>query len=131
MGLAKSGGGYQVADGNITEVTIFGRAQVAVIVAAYALTVVDLASGIVAATSSGSYSITTPTGVALDAVLTNARVGSSFNLSICHSTAINVLTLVGGAGVSVVGLATVTGIASGLFTFRKTGDGTWSVYRIA
>lgn len=57
--------------------------------------------------------------------------GSSFNLSLTHGSATNVITLTAGAtGVTVVGLATVTGITSGTWTFRKTGVGTWSAYRI-
>jgi hypothetical protein len=129
--LPKSGSGYQVADGNKNEVTFFGRAQAVAITAAYTLTMDDFASALLDVTSSGSYSITTPTAVLLDAGLVNAKIGASFILFICHETVTNVITLVGGAGVTVVGLATVTGITSGQFMFRKTGDGAWSAYRVA
>ena len=129
MALAQVGGGYQVGDGNSNEVTMYQRAVPTAIAAAYTLTAADLASGLVSATSSGSYALTTPTAAALDALLVNARVGSSFDLSLCLGTAVNVITLTGGTGVTVVGLATVTGITSATWTFRKTGDGTWSAYR--
>ena len=66
----------------------------------------------------------------MDAALVNARVGSTFDLAINHASATNVVTLAGGTGVTVVGLATVTGITSGSFVFRKTGVGTWSAYRV-
>jgi len=131
MALSKVGGGYQIADGNIAEVTFLHRALATSIAAAYTLTMKDLASGLIDATSSGSYSLTTPTGVALDAELVNAQIGATFMLYICHETATNVITLTGGAGVTVVGLATVTGIVGAQFMFRKTGAGTWSAYRIA
>ena len=130
MALPNVGGGYQIADGNTAEVSMTSRAPATVIAAAYTLTAADFASGIISATSSGSYALTTPTGVLMDAALTNAKVGSSFDLTLTHGSATNVITLTGGAGVTVVGLATVTGITSGTWTFRKTGTGTWSAYRV-
>ena len=130
MALPNVGGGYQVADGNTSEVTMTVRPQVGAITAAHTLTNADFASGIVSATSSGSYAVTTPTGVLMDAALTNAKVGSSFEFSITHGSATNVITLTGGTGVTVVGLATVTGITSATWVFRKTGANTWSAYRI-
>jgi hypothetical protein len=131
MALPNVGGGFQVADGNTNEVTMVARPQVKTITAAYTLTEADFASGIVYATSSGNYALTTPTGAALDIMFGNAKVGSSFDLALTHGSATNVITLTAGAsGVTVVGLATVTGITSGTWTFRKTGDNTWSAYRV-
>ena len=131
MALANVGGGYQIADGNVAEVSMTSRAQATVIAAAYTLTAADFAAGIISATSSGSYALTTPTGAQMDAAFTNAKVGSSFDLSLTHGSATNVITLTAGAsGVTIVGLATVTGITSGTWSFRKTGAGTWSAYRI-
>ena len=131
MPIANVGGGYQIADGNVSEVSMTTRPQVKTITAAYTLTDTDFASGIISATSSGSYALTTPTGAQMDAAFTNAKIGSSFDLSLTHGSATNVITLTAGAsGVTVVGLATVTGITSGTWTFRKTGTGTWSAYRI-
>jgi hypothetical protein len=131
MALPISGKGYQVADGNINEVTFVHRAPATAITAAYTLTVGDFASALLDVTSSGSYSITTPTGVLLDGMISNAQNGATFILYICHETVTNVITLVGGAGVTVVGLATLTGIVGGQFMFRRTGVGTWSAYRVA
>ena len=131
MALPNVGGGFQLADGNTSEVTMTVRPQVKTITAAYTLTADDFASGIVYATSSGSYALTTPTGAEMDTAFTNAKVGSSFNLSLTHGSATNVITLTAGAsGVTVVGLDTVTGITSGTWTFRKTADATWSAYRV-
>jgi hypothetical protein len=131
MALANVGGGYQIADGNTAEVSMTSRAPATAVAAAYTLTAADFASGIISATSSGNYAITTPTGAQIDAILTNAKVGSSFDLSVTHGSATNVITLTAGAsGVTIVGLATVTGITSGTWTFRKTAANTWSAYRI-
>jgi len=129
--LARVGGGYQVGDGNVNEIDMFTSPEPAATkTAAATLTMAELTSAIIPCTSSGSYSLTTMTGPEIDAYLGNAKVGSSFNLAICHQSATNVVTLAGGTGVTVVGLATVTGIGSSSFTFRKTGVGTWSAYRI-
>lgn len=130
MALANVGGGYQIADGNVAEVSMTSRAQAVAITAAYTLTAADFASGIISATSSGSYALTTPTGAQMDTAFTNAKVGSSFDLTLTHGSATNVITLTAGAsGVTVVGLATVTGITSGTWIFRKTAASTWSAYR--
>jgi len=131
MTFPKTGGGYQVGDGNINEIDLFTSPEPAATkTGAGTLTMADLTSSIIPCTSSGSYSLTTMTGAEIDAHMVSAKVGSSFNLAICHQTATNVVTLAGGTGVTVVGLATVTGITSGSFTFRKTGVATWSAYRI-
>ncbi|MFZ2287614.1 MAG: hypothetical protein WAV93_11565 [Bacteroidales bacterium] len=131
MALANVGGGLQFGDGNVNEVKLVARNQATVIAAAYTLTAADLASGIIYATSSGSYALTTPTGAGLDAILGNANVGASFELSLCHGSATNVITLTAGAtGVTVYGLATVTGITSGTWVFRKVATATWAAYRI-
>lgn len=131
MAIPNVGGGYQVADGNTSELSMVVRPQATVISAAYTLTAADFAAGIISATSSGSYALTTPTGAQMDAAFTNAKVGSSFDLSLTHGSAINVITLTAGAtDVTIVGLATVTGVTSGTWTFRKTGVATWSAYRI-
>jgi len=128
--LPTIGGGRQVGDGNLAEVGLGVMPAPPAKAAAATLTMAELTSGIIACTSSGSYSLTTMTGTEIDAALVSAKVGSCFDLAINHASSTNVVTLAGGTGVTVVGLATVTGITSGSFRFRKTGTATWSVYRI-
>ena len=130
MALPSVGGGRQTGDGNINETPLRIQPAPPAKTAAATLTMAELTSGIIACTSSGNYSLTTMTGTEIDAALLNAKVGSAFELAINHASATNVITLAGGTGVTVVGLATVTGINSGSFVFRKTGVGTWSAYRI-
>ena len=131
MAFPGTGGGRQLGDGNINEVTLGVMPAPPAKSAAATLTMAELTSGIIACTSSGNYSLTTMTGAEIDAYLVNAKVGTTFNVAICHQSATNVITLAGGTGVTVVGLATVTGITSGLFRFRRTGTSAWSAYRIA
>lgn len=131
MAFPGTGGGRQYGDGNLNEVVLGTSPAPVVKTAAATLTMAELTSGIAAVTSSGSYSLTTMTGTEMDAYLTAAKVGSTFDFAINHASATNVITLAGGTGVTVVGLATVTGITSGSFRFRKTGTGTWSAYRLS
>ena len=131
MAFPGTGGGRQIGDGNLNEVVLGVAPAPVVKTAAATLTMAELTSGIAAVTSSGSYSLTTMTGTEIDAYLVSAKVGSTFDFAINHGSATNVITLAGGTGVTVVGLATVTGITSGMFRFRKTGTGTWSAYRLA
>ena len=129
--IPRTGGGYQFGDGNVNEIDLYASPEPAATkTAAATLTMVELTSSIIPCTSSGSYSLTTMTGAEMDAYLSNAKVGSSFDVAVCHQSATNVITLAGGTGVTVVGLATVTGIGSASFCFRKFGVGTWSAYRV-
>lgn len=132
MAFPKTGGGYQVGDGNLNEAVItITPDPSATKTGAATLTMAELTSGLIPCTSSGNYSLTTVTGAEIDAYLVNAKVGTTFDVAICHQSATNVVTLAGGTGVTVVGLATVTGITSGSFRFRRTGTSAWSAYRIA
>jgi hypothetical protein len=71
----------------------------------------------------------------LEATVSSAKVGSTFDLSVINvdGSGSGVITLVAGTGWTLVGLATVAATAgtAQLFRARKTGDGTWSLYRIA
>ena len=125
------GGGYQYNDGNVNEVDMSaipdpGAAKTG----AATLTVQELTQGVIVTSFGSALALTTPTGAAIDAYLTNAKVGSTFNLSIVQTAAF-AATLTAGVGVTVVGSAATAAPGSALFTFRKTGVGTWSAYRMA
>ena len=69
------------------------------------------------------------------AAVSNAKTDSSFDLSIVNvdGSGSGIITLDGGTGVTKVGLMTVVATAgtAQMFRFRKTGTGTWTVYRIS
>jgi hypothetical protein len=72
-------------------------------------------------------------GTAIDAAVPNATVGSYFDLSIVNiGTDSGAVTLAVNTGVTNGGnaLAALAIGTSGLFRFRKTGDGTYVVYRL-
>ncbi len=135
MALPSVGGGSQRGDGNLSETQLgFCSAPNTATVTA-TLTTTQLLGGILLGspgTSAAAY--TTPTGTQIDAVLTNAKVGSYFELTIINvdGSSSGVITLTAGTGITIVGLATVVATAGTAQTwrFRKTGTGTYTAYRV-
>lgn len=136
MALPSVGGGEQIGDGNLNEPLIVSIAAPQTATATASLSVAQLLGGILLGSpGSSAASYTLPTVAALEAVLTNAKVGSSFDLSVVNvdGSGSGVITLVTNTGWTLVGLMTVVATAgtAQAFRARKTGDGAWSLYRIA
>lgn len=136
MALPTSGGGYQVGDGNLSEVKLDAMAAPNTATSTATLTTTQLLGGILLGSpGSSAATYTTPTGTAIDAVLVNAKTGSTFDLSIQNvdGSGSGVITLAGGTGVTISGLATVVATAgtAQVWRFRKTGTGTYTAYRYA
>lgn len=134
MALPSVGGGEQIGDGNLNEIRLGYMAAPATATATATLTTAQLLAGILLGSpGSSAATYTTPTGTQIDAVLTNAKVGSTFDLSITNvdGSGSGVITLEGGTGVTPSTLKTVAATAgtSQLFRFRRTGTGTWTIYR--
>ena len=129
MALPSVGGGYQVTDGNVSEATLLVQGAPAAVSAAGTLTAAQLLTGIV--TCSGTPGTQTlPTVALLEAALTNGKVDSGFEVSFIN-TAGSTLTLAAGTGWTIVGTLTAATVTSALFRARKTGDGAYTLYRIA
>ena len=134
MALASIGGGYQPNDGNLNEAIIGKMAAPATATVTATLTTAQLLAGILLGSPGAvAAAYTTPTGTAIDAALTNAKTGSTFDLCIINvdGSGSGVITLTGGTGVTVVGLATVVATAgtAQVWRFRRTGTATWVAYR--
>jgi hypothetical protein len=136
MALPFVGGGYQNNDGNLNEIVLGKMAAPLTAAGDATLSTAQLLGGILLGspgTSAAAY--TTPTGTQIDTALDNAKIGSTFDLSIVNvnGSSSGVITLTAGTGVSTVGLMTVVATAgtAQLFRFRKTGVGTYTVYRVA
>ena len=136
MALPNGGGGYQVGDGNLNEV-ILGYAPSPAVYTANAtasLTVADLEGGIILYTQTNANNLQLPavTGVGgVDAEISSAKVGSTFDF-VVMSTSTGVATLTVNTGWTLVGSGLTTASGFGAqFRARKTGDGTYTVYRIA
>ena len=133
MAIPSVGGGYQVGDGNLNEVSLGDIGTVATATATATLTVAQITAGILSAsTGTTAASFTLPTGALIDATLTNAKVGSTFDLVIVNlGTSTGDITIVAGTGITLAGSATVNDGTSAQIRFVRTGDAAWTAYRIA
>lgn len=135
MALPNGGGGYQVGDGNLNELTLGYAAVPQTATATATLTAAQVTGGmLVANPSTSAATYTLPTGAAIDEVVTSAKVGSTFDLNLVNiGTSSGAVTLATATGLTDGGNAFVaTAVtSSALFRFRKTGDGTYTVYKVA
>lgn len=137
MALPNGSGGYQLGDGNLNETTFRVIPAPATATATATLTAAQVLSNILLGspgTSAASYTL--PTVADLEAALPSAtKPGVTFDLSVMNvdGSSSGVITLVAGTGWTLVGLMTVAATAgtAQLFRARKTGDGAWSLYRVA
>ena len=129
MAFPSSGGGYQFTDGNVNEPAIIMQPAPAAVSAAGTLTAANILAGIVVCSGTPGTQ-TLPTVAALEAVVVNAKVDSGFDVSFVN-TAGTTLTVAVGTGWTIVGTATAATVTSALFRARKTGDGAWTLYRLA
>ena len=135
MALAQVGGGYQVGDGNVNEIRLGASAAPQTATSTATLTAAQILGNVLVAnpsTSAATYTL--PTASAIDAVLGNAKVGSTFDLFIVNTgTSSGTVTLSMGTGITDGGNAAVAVAitSSAAFRFRKTGDAAYTVYKIA
>ena len=140
MALANIGGGSQVGDGNTAEIQMGVQAAPQTATATATLTVAQITGGILVGSPSGTAATyTLPTATLIDATMNNAKVNSTFELTIINlGTTSGLITVAVGTGITAVGnlVVAITGSAAGVggaaqFMFRKTGDAAYSVYRVA
>lgn len=135
MALPNGAGGYQVGDGNRNEPRIGYANAPQTATSTATLTAAQITGGILYAnpsTSAATYTL--PTASDIDSAVPSATTGSTFDLSIVNvGTSSGTVTLSMGTGVTDGGNAAVAVAvtSSAAFRFRKTGDGAWSVYKIA
>jgi hypothetical protein len=134
MALPSVGGGYQVGDGNLNELQINDSAAPQTATVTATLTAAQILGNVLVAnpsTSAATYTL--PTGAAIDAVLTNAKVGTTFDLYIVNiGTSSGTVTLAVSTGVSDGGNAVVAVAitSSAHFRFRRTADATYVAYKL-
>jgi len=135
MALPNGAGGYQVGTGNRAETVMGAMAAPQTATATATLTAAQIANQMLVAnpgTSAATYTL--PLGTAIDTAVPNATVGSTFDLAIVNiGTSSGAVTLAVNTGVTDGGnaLTAVAVTTSQMFRFRKTGDGTYVVYRLA
>ena len=129
MALPNGAGGYQLGDGNLTEVNIGVQAAQTSKAAAATLTAAELTNGIIQYTGA-SASLTLPTVADLEVLVSSAKNNSSFEVNFINTGA-GTLTIAVGTGWTLVGTVTSATLTSAAWRARKTGDLAWTFYRMA
>lgn len=130
MALPNGAGGYQVGDGNLTEVTLATSAIPTAYTAAATLTTADLSGGLVVYTSASTADLTLPAVSVVNADISSAKTNSSFEFALV-ATSTGVPTIVVGTGWTLVGSGAGVASKSVLFRAVKTSATTYNLYRIA
>ena len=141
MALPNGSGGYQVGDGNTGEILFVAQPTPTSIAAGNAqLTAAQLATRILLGspgTSAAAYTL--PTAALTDAAFPSMPNNSSFDFTVINvdGSSSGVITMTTATGWTIgtsgsQGLMTVAATAGTSISFRarKTGDATWSLYRI-
>lgn len=137
MALPNGAGGYQVGDGNINDPLIDLIPAPVSVTATATLTAAQVLNGLILANSgvTTQQTYTLPTVALLEATLVNSdRVGTSFSFRVVNlGTSSGTAVIAAGTGWTVSGSLTMTiPVTTGaLMVARKSGDGAWTLYRVA
>ena len=135
MALPNGAGGQQLGDGNLLEAVMGVQTIPTTLTADTTLTAAQVAVGLVVCkkASDATLTVTLPTAALLDAAITSAKVGSSFDLTICNdnnSGSSSTVPVTTGTGITVVGSVTVGRHSAHTYRFVKTGDAAYSAFLI-
>jgi len=130
MALPNGAGGYQVGDGNLTEVNLTTSPVAVAYTAAATLTAADLGGGLVVYNSASAADLTLPAVSVVNATISSAKTNSAFDIALV-ALAAGVPTIVVGTGWTLVGSGAGVASKSVLFRAVKTGAETYNLYRIA
>lgn len=134
MALPNGAGGYQLGDGNLNEAVIGYSSTPATATDTATLTVAQVLNGVILATPTAAANYTLPTVANLEATLSSAKVGSTVRFAVINLASSNYdITMVTNTGWTVTGggVVVVQEASSAQFLARKTGTGTWQLYRVA
>ena len=130
MALPNGAGGYQVGDGNLSQVMLGVQQAPTAKTAAATLTAAELATGIITYTGAAA-ALTLPLGTDIEAAFSSMKVNSSFDFHIINIGGTNAATVTANTGVTLVGVAAVSANTACNWRVRKTADSTFVAYRIA
>ena len=128
--LPNGAGGYQLCDGNLTEVNLSTSPVPTAYTAAATVTTLDLSGGLIVYTSASTADLTLPTVTVTNADISSAKTNSAFDIALV-ATSTGVPTIVVGTGWTLVGSGAGVASKSVLFRAVKTSDTTYNLYRIA
>lgn len=130
MALSNGTGGYQIGAGATDEAIMFVQGAPTALTAAATVTAAQLQNGLFTFDGTAG-NLTLPTVALLEADMSSAqKVNSAFDFFIVNTDASDAVTLTVGTGWTIVGVAAVSAVTSAHFRARKTGDGSWTAYRI-
>ena len=135
--LAQGTGGYQVGAGNGGDALFYVSSAPATATVSATLTADQVITGLILGSpgsSAASYQL--PTVAALEAALpSSTKVGATIDFSVLNvdGSGSGVITLTTNTGWTLAGLMMVVATAgtAQAFRARKTGSGTWTLYRVA
>lgn len=132
MALPNGAGGYQIGDGNVGEAQLTVQGAPTALTAGATATAAQLANGLFTFNGTAG-NLQLPTVADLEAGISSAaKVNAAFDFYIINIDAgTDDITLTTGTGWTIVGAAAVTENTSAHFRARKTGDGTWTAYRMS
>ena len=132
MALPNGAGGYQLGDGNVGEAQLTVQGAPTALTAGATATAAQLANGLFTFNGTAG-NLQLPTVADLEAGISSAaKVNAAFDFYIINIDAgTDDITLTTGTGWTIVGAAAVTENTSAHFRARKTGDGTWTAYRMS
>lgn len=130
--LPNGGGGYQIGTGNASEAQLIAQGAPTALTGAATATAAQLANGLFTFNGTAG-NLTLPTVAELEAGIPNAtRVDIAFDFHIINIDATtDDVTVAAGTGWTLVGNMVVIEATSGRFRARKTGVGTWTLYRLS
>ena len=131
MALPNGTGGYQINSGNVGEAVLFVQGAPTSLTAAATATAAQLANGLFVFNGTAG-NLTLPTVALLEADISSAtKVDAAFDFFVINTDAADAVTLAVGTGWTIVGAAAVALSTSAHFRARKTGEGSWTAYRIS
>ena len=131
MALSNGTGGYQIGAGATDEAIMFVQGAPTALTAATTATAAQLQNGLFTFDGTAG-NLTLPTVALLEADMLSAqKVNSAFDFFVVNIDSSDSVTLAVGTGWTIVGAAAVTTATSAHFRARKTGDGSWTAYRIS
>jgi hypothetical protein len=132
MALPNGSGGYQFNDGNVGEPLLFVQGAPTALTAAATATAAQLANGLFTFNGTAG-NLTLPTVADVEAYVSSAsKVDAAFDFYVINIDAgTDDVTVAVGTGWTLVGAGQVDNGTSGHFRARKTGDGSWTCYRVS
>ena len=131
MALPNGAGGYQLGDGNVGEARLIVQGAPTALTAAATVTAAQLANGLFTFDGTAG-NMTLPTVADLEAGISSAtKVNAAFDFYVVNiDGGTDDVTVYTNTGWTLVGVMQVDNASSGHFRARKSGDGTWTCYRL-